>query len=140
MKAKIYATGNENIKNANISYYVLEKDKYFLDWLSKLLRNILDLDSEKAKFILIPGDTNKSNSQDKIYEKEVKKMIDIHEKYGEGNERADIFYGKNKVFLTIRTSKDKRKKLSDFIRKTKSWVNIKKTKKVPDYAKLTKKS
>jgi hypothetical protein len=130
-KPKIYATGNENIpKDSNVSYYIIEKDEKFLIWLERLLREILELDDSHntAKFV-------EDNYEKIIYTKDIKNMTDIHEKYENKGDRVDVFYGKNRVYMTFRKSKETRKKFARFVYKTKSWIQVKKAdrKQIPVY-------
>lgn len=144
MKPKIYATGNETIKGEhNISYYVFEKDNSFLDWLSKLLVEVLEITDgeQQAKFIIKRKDTKEGDwVEDEIYIKNIKKMVDLHEKYENKGERVDVFYGKERVYVTLRKSREIRKKLSKFIQKTKDWIKVKEVNKIPIYAKKIEKN
>ena len=78
-KPKIYATGNENIKGeSNISYYIFEKEANFLDWLSKLLVEVLEIQNgeEQAKYVIKRKETDKGEwLEDEIYFKEIKNPI-----------------------------------------------------------------
>lgn len=143
MKPKIYATGNETLKGEfNISYYIFEKDKTFLDWLSKLLVEVFEIQDrdEQAKFIIKRKDTEEGDwIEDKIFIKEINKMIDLHEEYENKGERVDVFYGKNRVYVTLRKSRKIRKKFADFVRKTKDWIKIKQIQDVPVYVKKANK-
>jgi hypothetical protein len=143
MKPKIYATGNETLKGEfNISYYIFEKDKTFLDWLSKLLVEVFEIQDreEQAKFIIKRKDTEEGDwIEDKIFIKEISKMIDLHEEYENKGERVDVFYGKNRVYVTLRKSRKVRKKFADFVRKTKDWIKIKQIQDVPVYVKKANK-
>lgn len=124
MKKKIYATGNETIKGEfNVSYYIFEKDESFLEWLGKLLVEVLGIErgEEQAKFIIgIAGD-----GEEIFNEKNLDKMIDIHEKYEKKGDRVDVFYGKNRVYVTLRKSREIRKKFADFVKKTRRWIEQK---------------
>ena len=140
MKSKIYATANENLKgNFNISYYIMEKDDSFLDWLFKLLTNVIELsagEADKAKFIRIAKEDKEGNIiGEDVYKKNVEKMVDLHEKYENKNERIDLFYGKKRVYLTLRCSKKIRKKFADFIAKTKNWIKKEEIKEFQPYLK-----
>jgi hypothetical protein len=134
---KIYATGNETLRgDYNISYYIFEKDPLFLDWLGKLLAQVLDIDDgeQKAKFIVERKDNDKGEwIEDKVYAKDINKMVDLHEKYENKCERVDVFYGHERVYVTLRKSKEIRKKFSDFVRKTKDWIEAKEVKNMPMY-------
>lgn len=64
-KSKIYATGNETLKGEfNISYYILEKDDKFFDWLALLLKDVLEIEYPvSAKFWII---NNEDGSEELI--------------------------------------------------------------------------
>jgi nucleoid-associated protein YejK len=137
MESKIYATGNETLKGEfNISYYIFEKDKTFLDWLSKLLVEVFEIQNgeQKAKFIV----KEKDRGIEEVYIKDINKMVDLHEKYSNKNDKIDIFYGNNKIYVTLRKSKEIRKKFTAFVRKTKDWIKAKSVNKIPIYAKKQK--
>ena len=140
-KPKIYASENENISGENnISYYVFEKDNSFLDWLSKLLEEVLEIEGgeQEAKFVIREEEDEKGYIRENIYLKEIDKMIDLHEKYtntgykNKGN-RVDVFYGKDRVYVTLRKSKEARKKFADFVLKTKDWIKAREVKELPIY-------
>ncbi len=124
--AKIYATGNENLGDFNISYYIVEKSSDFLDWLSKLLKEVLDFKGDIKTIEEFLGDDDQGIPQYKYYLKDIKKMIDVHEKYGDGSDenRIDVFYGKKRVFLVFRKNKEMRKKFARFVMKTKDWIEV----------------
>lgn len=139
MKPKIYATGNETLKGEfNISYYIFEKDNSFLDWLSKLLTQVFEIRNgeQQAKFIIKRKDTEEDNLvKDEIYIKEISKMIDLHEKYENKGQRVDVFYGQNRIYVTLRKSREIRKKFAHFVKKTKDWIEVKEVQEMPIYVK-----
>lgn len=143
MNPKIYATGNETLKGEfNISYYILEKDGSFLNWLGKLLTEVFEIkDGERqAKFIINRKDTEEADwVEDEILIKEIDKMMDLHERYENKGERVDVFYGKNRVYVTLRKSREIRKKFADFVKKTKEWIEIKEVKEMPVYVRKQEK-
>lgn len=125
-KTKIYAAGNENIKgDYNVSYYIIEKDNNFLNWLSKALVQVLEIreGDKKARFIVKIIDD--STNVEELILKDINQMIDLHEHYEKEGERIDLFYGKNRVYLTFRKSKECRKKFAKFLLNTKEWIDIK---------------
>lgn len=134
---KIYATGNETLRGEfNTSYYIFEKDNSFLEWLGKLLTEVFDIDDgeQQAKFIINRKDTEGEDwVEDEILIKEIDKMIDLHEKYENKCERVDVFYGKDRVYVTLRKSRGIRKKFANFVRKTKDWIVVKEVKDMPVY-------
>ena len=136
-KPKIYATGNQNIKpGSNMSYYIFEKGPSFLDWLAKLLTEVLDIDREEVKFIVKRKDTDKDDwVEDEVYIKDIDKMVDLHESYtSKQGDRVDVFYGKTRAYVTLTKSGEIRQKFADFVKKTKQWIQIKKVKELPVYA------
>ncbi|MBS3089468.1 hypothetical protein J4461_01135 [Candidatus Pacearchaeota archaeon] len=108
-KPKIYATGNENLSgDFNISYYIIEKDDNFLEWLGTLLKEVLIINDgeNQAKFIVKETNDEHENPTGKeIYLKDIRKMIDLHEHYGNKGDGVDLFYGKDRVYVTFRKSK-----------------------------------
>lgn len=91
-KIKLYGIGN----GKKFNYYIFDKKQEVIEILSKLLHDnlglSLDLYEEKGE-------------GENIIRKDIKfeKLIDEHQeiwKIGK-NERADIFYGNKKMFLTI---------------------------------------
>ena len=141
-KAKIYATGNETIEGRfNISYYVLEKDSNFLDWLGKLLVQVFEIENGEniAKFIKEEKCDIEEDKQG-IYIKDITKMIDVRESYSNKiGDRVDLFYGMKRVYVTLRKSHDIKKKLAKFMMKSRDWIKYEEVKKVPIYTKYTKK-
>ena len=144
MKPTIYTAGNETLKGEfNVSYYIFEKDNSFLDWLGKLLTEVFEVQygEQLAKFIINRKDTEEGDwVEDEILIKEIDKMIDLHEKYENKGERIDIFYGKNRVYVTLRKSQEIRKKFADFVKKTKDWIEVKKIKEMPAYIRKQEKT
>ena len=140
-KPKIYAAGNEDISGEfNISYYVIEKDDTFLDWLGKMLVDVLGIETgtKEATFIAKEEEDDEGSVIKRdIYKKNITKMIDVHEHYGIAGNRVDVFYGESRIFLTLRKSREVRKKFAQFIIQTKDWIDVKEVKEIPDY--LTKK-
>ncbi len=61
-------------------------------------------------------------------------MIDVHEKYTNKNNRVDIFYGKDRIYVTLRKSREIRKRFAEFVLKTKDWIEIKEIPEIPIYA------
>ena len=135
-KPKIYATGNENLSgDFNISYYIIEKDDNFLEWLGTLLKEVLirNLDVPKVKkdklffsldnkarkatgthytrddivkfIVKETNDEHENPTGKEIYLKDIRKMIDLHEHYGNKGDGVDLFYGKDRVYVTFRKSK-----------------------------------
>lgn len=127
---KIYSTGNETINGEfNISYYIMEKSSDFLDWLGQLLTDVLNIENGRnlAKFYIIEKDSEQGYEEELIAKK-IDKMIDLHEHY-ESNlkDRIDLFYGKNRAYITFRKSRETRKKLATFIQNTKEWIKLEET-------------
>ena len=135
---KIYATGNRNLsEEVNVSYYIVEKDANFLDWLEKLVKEVLEIKDERhsVKYVYkyLKDEDGEEKGEFDMYIKEIEKMIDIHEQYGNNHNRLDLFYGDKRVFLTFHKSRETRKKFADFVRKTKKWVEVREVKELPSY-------
>jgi hypothetical protein len=132
---KIYATGNERLNGVfNISYYIVEKDDNFLVWLGRLLVEVFEIkDGERRAKFIFKNIENEDGAivETEIYAKEIKKMIDIHEQYGN---RVDLFYGKERVYVTLRQSEEVRKRFVKFVAKTREWIVIKEIPTLPVYA------
>jgi hypothetical protein len=139
-KSKIYATGNETLEGKfNLSYYIFEKDTKFLDWLGKLLVEVFEVENGEniAKFIQI---SEGEESEQTIYIKDINKMVDIKETYAnKKGDRVDLFYGLKRVYVTLRKSFDVKGKFAEFIIKSKEWIKIEETERVPVYVKYAKK-
>ncbi|MEI6731305.1 MAG: hypothetical protein WCK90_01360 [archaeon] len=124
-KLTIYATGNENLSGSyNTSYYIVGKNEAFLKWLGDLLVGVLGIEGgrERAKYYKLSEE-----DMENPVAKDIKKMIDLHEYYEKKGERVDLFYGKDRVYITFRKSKETRKKFADFMLKTAEKVKITKT-------------
>jgi len=128
-KLKIYATGNERIKgDFNVSYYIIEKNKIFLDWLGNLLEDVLEIKGGKkdAKFWLNEQENDKGEIIGEVYtEKKVSEMNDYHEKYFSKGNRIDLFYGDKRVFLAFRKDREMREKFAKFLIKQSKGISIK---------------
>jgi hypothetical protein len=137
-KPKIYASGNETLKGEfNVSYYIFQKDESFLDWLAKLLIEVIEIEDGEwqAKFIIDREEDAQGGLVEKgIYQKNVNKMVDVHEKYFNKGQRVDVFYGKERVYVTLRKSREIRKKFAQFVLKTKEWIAAKQVQELPAYA------
>ncbi len=130
VKGKIYSTGNETLEGKfNISYYVLEKDAKFLAWLSKLLVEVFEAENaeNKAKFVQVK---NESETEREVRIKDINKMVDIKETYSNTvGDRVDLFYGVNRVYVTLRKSFDTKNKFASFMTKSREWIKIEEVKK-----------
>jgi len=122
-KLTIYATGNERITgDYNVSYYVIEKNKMFLEWLGILLEEVLGIENGKHKAMFI--DRFVDDGPIEIIQKRISKMKDLHEKYINKGERVDVFYGDKRVYVTFRKSREVREKFVNFVQKHSDWVKI----------------
>lgn len=130
-KGKIYATGNDNFGDGNVSYYVFEKDKYFFDWLNEALSKISESKPvSNPKFVFRENEEN-----EEVFEKVIEKMIDVHEKYSGKDFRIDIFYGNKRIYFTLKGSKNIRRDLASFVSKSRDWISSPQIKNEPSYLK-----
>ena len=135
IKSKIFASSNETIKGEfNISYYIVEKDPGFLKWLGRLLEEVMDIGHAESKVEFVHQsvyDDNDEFIREDVYQKNIKKMIDVHESYENGGERIDLFYGHERVFIMFRKSRGARERLGSFLVKTKDWIKAKEVTRLP---------
>ena len=102
-KMKVLGMGNED----NFNYLIIKKSEGFFEWFNELL---------VEAFGGAENDVMYCESRDKdgkiINEKrDVNDETDTHEYYPTNDGiRVDVFYGKEKVFLTFNCSLDKRGK------------------------------
>jgi hypothetical protein len=138
-KSKIYATGNETLEGKfNLSYYVLEKNSKFLDWLGKLLIEVLEIENGEniARFI---QKEDEEECKQIVYIKDINKMVDVRETYAnKKGDRVDLFYGLKRVYVTLRKSFDVKDRFAWFMIKSREWIKIEETEKVPVYLKYAK--
>lgn len=126
MKIKIYSARNQTLsKDSTISLYVLEKNPDFFKWLNQAL-SALQMNSGQIRpwQVKNPVEDKKGNLiRYDFYTKQIQKMVDVHEKYenGKTNERVDLFYGKNRIQLTLICSYEKRMKFANFLKKQAIW-------------------
>lgn len=65
----------------------------------------------------------------------MKSKIYESENYENESERVDIFYGRDRVYLTLICSKKTRNKFADFVDRTKEWTKVKEVSEIPIYTK-----
>lgn len=94
-KAYICEIGNVG----KFNYLVIEKERHFLKWIDKLLYDSFGHlgDIDKEEYVNNKGDLVIKN-------KNIYSLVDRHESYENMNVRVDIYYGKNKVFITLITT------------------------------------
>jgi hypothetical protein len=102
-KVKILGVGNQG----KFNYLILEKNNDFLKWLSAILLTGLGINDDVMYYEYV----NKSKRIRR--KKNIMRMIDEHESYQDEKSMVEVFYGKNKVFMSIYTSLENRKKLMD---------------------------
>lgn len=100
-KQKILGLGNHGTFN----WILVKKDSNFFEWLNKVLTESFGQISPDISFY----DLIKKNEKMVTKKKKIDDYTDIHEHYdAEDDARIDLFYGKNKIFLTIMTSLENR--------------------------------
>ena len=103
-KLKILGIGNEN----EFNYLIIKKEKNFFELIEEWI------------YKSFPGeyfsDISKYSDEKNNYEpkkKNIKDYEEVHENYGKEGIRFDAFFSETKIFLTIYTSLENRKKLMD---------------------------
>jgi len=113
-KMTILGMGNQD----KYSYFIVKKEKGFLEWVSKIYSGTGTSVSDDV--FLYEVDTPDGIVTRK--KRDIMKLIDIHQAYStEESGRLDVFYGKNKVFLTLYASLDIRKR---FIKHLESYTEF----------------
>jgi len=126
-KIKIIGMGNKD----NYSFVIAKKNKDFFKWLKEILCC--------EPFHIDPSDIEYIKSFDikckeKFKKKKIEDCVDCHENYmGFNDDRIDIFYGRNKVFIVVNTTQGKRLKFMRSLEKNSMWTKPKSNKKVFSY-------
>lgn len=87
----------------NFNYLVIKKHKNFFDIFTKILEELFDS----------PPSVHLWGNEDS--KKNIHECVDKHESINMEDVRIDIFYGKDKIFLTFVCDIKKRKKILDKI-------------------------
>jgi len=97
-KIKLYAIGNED----NFSYYLFDKKQNVFEILNKIFLVDFNIDWKLYR-----------DDLDKKGKINIEKYVDIHESNGYDKLRIDLFYGKDKIYLTMICSPDLRIKFNE---------------------------
>ncbi len=117
-KIKLYGTGNEG----DFNYYIFDKKQEVFNILNKIF--LMDFNLKRGL-----THCNYSDERKKV---NIEKYSDIHESDKNNELRVDLFYGKNKIYITLICSQDLRIKFNEFLFKyavMSNPIKIKKTKK-----------
>jgi len=102
-KMTVLGMGNQGKYN----YFIVKKEKGFLEWLSKVYSEGA---MEVAYDVMLYEDVE-IGGKTKSKKRNVVKIYDLHETYPTSETgRLDVFYGKEKIFLTLYASGSERKK------------------------------
>lgn len=116
MKLKLYGVGNQG----KFNHLIIQKKQESFDLLRAIMKPLgiipygLDYDEY----------TNKKGIP-KIRKKKISKMIDVYSKFEGKKSRVEIFFGKNKIFISLFTSFKKREKMMDVLQKNTTWAKRK---------------
>lgn len=113
-KIILYGIGNDQIRKFN--HYTFEKSKKVHKILSKLFNEFFDVKWALEK------ESYDEEDNCKIEEINIEKYGDFHQviggDFGKGRKaRIDIFYGKNRMFVTIHCSQEKRRGFNEKLMK-----------------------
>jgi hypothetical protein len=104
-KFKIYGIGNEK----RFSYYVVDKFRKVVEFFNKSFKEIFNVN-----YSLI-----EESCDTKLFDRFPEKKVDMHESIGglgnniNSSPRVDLFYGKERIYLTIYSEWDLRKKFNE---------------------------
>ncbi|MBN2053187.1 hypothetical protein JW756_06815 [Candidatus Woesearchaeota archaeon] len=124
MKGKIFAMGQEN----KYSYFIFEKKQYLLSLLLKML-DISALQEEYVKeMIYLNYDFDDPAPENKLKEKNIKRMIDERYSFSDHDFRCDVIFGFKRVFIICNANKSTTRSLRDFVAENFEFVKPKKIK------------
>ena len=92
------------------------------------MTEVLDISDGRNRAKFIAGYKDSKEDEEVYTLKDINNLIDFHEHYENTFDRIDLFYGKERVYITFRKSRETRRKFAKFILKTKEWVKIKRVK------------
>ena len=101
-KMTVLAMGNQEKYN----YFIIKKEEGFLEWLSKVYSESGEGISDDV-FLYEEVTSYGKTVMERI---DVMKLEDVHQAYSTSNGRLDVFYGVEKIFLTLYASLEDRKK------------------------------
>jgi hypothetical protein len=102
-KMKILGIGNSH----EFNYLIIKKEEGFFEWLNELLVRSFGAISPDIVYY----EEIKKGEKMVSVKKDIKKIVDIHEFYdSDAGVRVDLFFGKNKVFMTFCCSPERRKR------------------------------
>ena len=123
MKTKIVAVGNQE----NFNYIIVNKNKTFFEWLAKLLWDSFEIGDVEIY------ESYTKNKKLTTRKKQIKNYIDIHESYDNGNINLNVFYGKDKVFITFNASLEQRRRFIKNLDKSSNWAKKIRNKEIFNY-------
>ncbi len=140
-KLDISATGNNGIRH----YYTFHKNRNtkegFIDFMTKL-----GFENEKIESRFSWREEDPKTGEEKIYFFGMKDLVDECWYYQNKNYELDIFWGKKKLIIVVRTKQkrkiDRRVELVDAVLKSSKWLSkeeleLKKEKSLPKKIKTT---
>ncbi len=123
-KTEILGIDNIHEGNFNYAYIIVRKNKNFFNWLCEAMYNSFENmpDIDREEYI---------DKNDKFIskKKDIDNYIDWHESYEANDNRAGIFYGKEKIFINIITNLKFCKILMDNLGKYSKFVKFNRGKK-----------
>lgn len=117
-KIKICGIGNER----DFNYWILEKNSDFFEILSRILYDAFGIIDDSIRYDEYVGKKDRLIRR----KKNIKTLIDKYERFQNEKARVELFYGKNKIFMSVYTSFPNRKKFIQVLEKVSIWKNPKK--------------
>ena len=112
-KLKICGMGNED----KFNYLILDKNPSFFDILSSLLYKAFEIGDDSIVY-----DEYMNKNDDFVRRKKnINNFVDKYERFKNKQARVEIFYGKRKIFISVYTSLEKRKKFLDLLEDVSIW-------------------
>lgn len=116
MKIKLCGVGNQG----KFNHFIIQKKQESFELLRMIMKPL-----EIIPYGLDYDEYTNKKGIPKIRKYKINKMIDKYAKFESKKARVEIFFGKNKIFVSIFTSFKNREKIMDVIQKNTTWVKRK---------------
>lgn len=101
----------------NYHFFIVDKNRWFLEWLDQFLGK-LEVSSSgesKSREIITEGGPD-------VEYRALGKLVDKHDSYVHKDIRIDVFYGHDKVSITVNAPEEEWGKVKEFLDRTTEWV------------------
>ena len=111
IKLPLYGIGTEG----DFTYLLVKKHPQILQWLAILLEDVFGI--PKAHVMIQDEDPDHG-----IVERTTKELVDLHDSFHAEKSRIDVFYGNEKVFITVICSAELRPAFLSKVQECTIWM------------------